>query len=346
MPKHRRARSIPNGGAAALPGTRGVLELERFTDTDLTRWNRLSEHLDYLHNLLHFGFESQRSTFRSALIAALQSAGPCRLEISRWCRIVQHRYSLDPLSPEGSLFHVGGRFNVGRDVPIDVRAPWPALYLASDTETAYREKYGMARNESIGGLSREELALMPQESHALVMVNGVVENTFDLSNVAALAPLCKVLAKFKMPPEVYRALKALRIDRRKVQVRDTHQIPNPEHPSNRTPANSGANSGGRTPGHPSNPELRDTRTPGHPSNPESRTPIKPPFSYNQTRHLPIELRRTPGHPSNPESRKIELRDTHQIANSGTNSGTPIKLLRTPGHPSNRHFPTTKHAICP
>ena len=218
MPKHRRARSIPNGGAAALPGTRGVLELERFTDTDLTRWNRLSEHLDYLHNLLHFGFESQRSTFRSALIAALQSAGPCRLEISRWCRIVQHRYSLDPLSPEGSLFHVGGRFNVGRDVPIDVRAPWPALYLASDTETAYREKYGMARNESIGGLSREELALMPQESHALVMVNGVVENTFDLSNVAALAPLCKVLAKFKMPPEVYRALKALRIDRRKVQV--------------------------------------------------------------------------------------------------------------------------------
>jgi len=306
-----------------------VLELERFTDTDLTRWNRLSEHLDYLHNLLHFGFESQRSTFRSALIAALQSAGPCRLEISRWCRIVQHRYSLDPLSPEGSLFHVGGRFNVGRDVPIDVRAPWPALYLASDTETAYREKYGMARNESIGGLSREELALMPQESHALVMVNGVVENAFDLSTVAALAPLCKVLAKFKMPPEVYRALKALRIDRRKVQVRDTHQIPNPEHPSNRTPANSGANSG--TP--------IKSRTPGHPN---SGTPIKsripnthqtaiflqpnPPFAHRTPANsgTPIKSRipknRTPGHPSNCEFRD-ELRDTHQIA---ANPGTCIK----------------------
>ncbi|MGH8051052.1 MAG: RES family NAD+ phosphorylase [Arenimonas sp.] len=215
-------RRNPRTGALQLAsneqGTDGVLELDRFTSTDLERWNRLSETLDYLHSELHYGFESQRNTLRKELIEALQSIPAAPFDFKQWCRVVPHRYSLIPLSAAGSLFSVGGRFNIGRDIPTDVRAPWPALYLASDPETALREKYGLSRNGSIGGLTREELALMPRQSHTTVVLNGHIEQAFDLTDLRALVPFCKVLAKFKMPHGVDNAMRRLRIDRRKVRL--------------------------------------------------------------------------------------------------------------------------------
>lgn len=218
MPKHRPRQPIPSGHGAAPPSTNGVLELDRFSSVDLDRWNRLSSQLDRLHNLLHFGFESQRNAVRSQLTDALQEPGACEVELSNWCRIVPHRYSLDPLSPIGSLFSVGGRFNVGRDIPTDVRSPWPALYIASDEETAYREKYGVARVGSVAGLSPNDFSLMPRESHSVVFMHGVIAHAFDLTDLKALAPLCKALAKFKMPAELLEAMRALRIQRSKIRV--------------------------------------------------------------------------------------------------------------------------------
>ncbi len=219
MAKRSKPQPIPNNGSGkSASSTQGILELERFTDTDLDRWNQLSKHLDELHHWLYFGFEAQRSMVRNEIVSALQAAGSCTVSFERWCRIVEHRFSLDPLSPAGSLFGVGGRFNVGRDIPQDIRAPWPALYIASTTETAYREKYGIARETRLGGLTREELALLPKTSHSVVMVSGVITNAFDLTSLTALAPLCRVLAKFRMPPKVGRAMKARRINQRKVQI--------------------------------------------------------------------------------------------------------------------------------
>lgn len=49
--------------------------------------------------------------------------------------------------------------------------PWPALYLAEDFETAFREKFQMARSDTVDGLTPEELAL-ERISHATVFVSG------------------------------------------------------------------------------------------------------------------------------------------------------------------------------
>jgi hypothetical protein len=216
--KRRNPRTGPPQLACNTQGTNGVLELDRFTNADLERWNKLSATLDYLHNQLHYGFESQRNSLRKELIEALQFTPAIPFDFNRWCRVVSHRYSVVPLSAAGSLFSVGGRFNVGRDIPTDVRAPWPALYLASDSETALREKYGMSRNGNSGGLTREELALMRHDSHTTVMLNGHIEQVFDLTDLKALVPFCKVLSKFKMPHGVDNAMRQLRIDRKKVRV--------------------------------------------------------------------------------------------------------------------------------
>jgi RES domain-containing protein len=214
--KRRKPKSGPPQRGHSGQGTDGVLELDRFSGSDLDRWNRLSQTLDALYNQLYFGFEAQRNTVRRELIEALQAAGSKPFDFHRWCRIVPHRFSLMPLSAAGSLRGVGGRFNVGVDIPGDVRSPWPALYIAADPETALREKYGLTGQSN--GLTREELALTPWESHTVVMLNGHLEQVFDLTDLPLLAPLCKVLGKFRMPHGIDDSLRRLHIDRKKVSL--------------------------------------------------------------------------------------------------------------------------------
>lgn len=218
MSRRRPKQRIPNPGGEDPIGTRGLLELDRFSKEDLDRWLKLSTQLDRLHNALHFGFESQRHEVRQSLIDAATESGSVSVSVDGWCRVVSHRFSLSPLDPVGSLFNVGGRFNVGRDIPGDVRSPWSALYLASDHETAFREKFGIPRLGASSGLQHEDFSLCPRESHTAVFLSGRIEHAFDLTDLPRLAPLCKVLAEFHMPAEVIRAMLALRINRKAIQV--------------------------------------------------------------------------------------------------------------------------------
>lgn len=225
MAKRHSTRKGPPSIGSDLIGTTGVCELERFSNTDLERWNRLSKLLDVLHSTLYYDFESQRSAYRHELIEALLAPGLKPFEFENWCRIIPYRFALSPLSAEGSMHGVGGRFNVGRDIPSDVRGAWPALYLACDVETARREKFGITRPAGNHGLSAEELALMPPNSLVEVRVNGYIEKVFDLTDLPSLAPFCKLLARFKMPHRAEDAARKLHIDRGKVRmVRTPRQL--------------------------------------------------------------------------------------------------------------------------
>ena len=216
MAKRRKPKPGPPQRLPSGQGTDGVLELDRFSGADLDRWNRISQTLDALYSQLYFGFEGQRNTVRRELIDALQAGGSTSFDFQRWCRVVPHRFSLMPLSAAGSLRGVGGRFNVGVDIPGDVRSPWPALYIAADQETALREKYELVGHSN--GLTREELALTPWQSHTVVMLNGHLEQVFDLTDLPALGPLCKVIGRFKMPHGIDDSLRRLHIDRKKVSL--------------------------------------------------------------------------------------------------------------------------------
>lgn len=225
MAKRPKVSKGPPSTGSDLIGTTGLCELERFSNADLDRWNRLSKSLDILHSELYYGFESQRSAYRQELIEALLAPGFRPFEFENWCRIIPYRFALSPLSAEGSLNGVGGRFNVGRDIPSDVRGAWPALYLACDVETARREKFGIARPAGAHGLTAEELALMPANSVVEIRVSGRIEKVFDLTDLPSLAPFCKLLARFKMPHRAEDAARKLHIDRGKVRmVRTPRQL--------------------------------------------------------------------------------------------------------------------------
>jgi hypothetical protein len=192
-------------------GIPGLLELDRFSEADLERWNSLSKDLDELNDILYSGVEPQRRRHHDELMEALRSVPSTPMDFAGWVRLVPWRYTNTPLSAAGSLTNYGGRFNIGADVDNAIHARWPALYIAENQETAYREKFGLSKDDQIDGLSGDELALTTGGSYTAVRLDGHLELVFDLAQEGALDPLCAVLAKMTMPAEARQLQKRLKL---------------------------------------------------------------------------------------------------------------------------------------
>lgn len=205
----------PSGGS--IP-PRGILELERFSQESLKRWNVLSQDLDELQAALYFGVQPEQRRLRQQLIDALALAPAHPHTLSRWTRIVTYRYSTEPLSSAGSLMGMGGRFNPGQDLDSGTLAAFPALYLAEDHETAFREKFQIASADRVEGLTPQELALAHTTSHATVFVNGSLLRVFDMTSPARLDAVAKILGRIKMPQRARVLRKRLRVETRQLRM--------------------------------------------------------------------------------------------------------------------------------
>ncbi len=212
MPK--RNKHIPNGGVRAEPPALGILELDRFSTQDLNKWEQASASLNELSDQLYFGVESKRRKFRHQLIEAIQGVGHIGMPLDNWVRMVTYQYSLEPLTCAGSLQGLGGRFNAGYELDTNTMRPWPALYLARDFETAFREKFQLASDDLVDGLSPQELSLEGAVSHTTVFVSGHLERVFDMSTFTSLMSVAKVLRKIKMPDEAVALAKQLKFGRK------------------------------------------------------------------------------------------------------------------------------------
>ena len=196
----------------------GILELDRFSLENLTRWTQLSSDLDELQAILFFGLQPEQRRLRPELIAALHAEQRVEHRMQRWVRNVAYRYSLEPLSAAGSLHGYGGRFNPGNDLDAGTLRPFPALYIAQDVETAFREKFQLPSSAGIDGLRPEELALTQIGSFLTLVVNGVLRNVFDMTSPRSLAGIARILGRIKMPERARRLQKKLGISTRALSM--------------------------------------------------------------------------------------------------------------------------------
>ena len=144
--------------------------------------------------------QHQRSVMADEITAALAQAAVGPFPFNRWGRVVDYRFANHPLSAAGSMKSmVGGRFNIG-DLDPAKFAPFPALYLASDEDTALSEKFGRA--DEAGGLTAAEHALRTSRSYTCVAVNGLLESVIDLSKVERLKAFVDIIREFKLPREI------------------------------------------------------------------------------------------------------------------------------------------------
>lgn len=171
----------------------------------------MSRDLDELEANLYFALEPERRRLRSQLLGALQLQESKPLPMQGWVRIVDYQYTNMPLSSAGSLTGFGGRFNAGMDLDPGTLMPWPALYLAEDYETAYREKFQLKSSQTVDGLKPEELALQNGRSHSTVLVQGRIDRAFDMTVRRNLDAVAHVLKKIKMPERAKGLKKKLRL---------------------------------------------------------------------------------------------------------------------------------------
>jgi len=121
VPRKRPGKAKPRKRAQSARPKAGV-ELERFTDADLRTWKRQAEDLERYHVQLFFYLEGQRALRHADLCDALRQSAPASIIVDHWARIVDYKYSLQPLSAAGSLVR-GGRFNIGNDLnPVNIRS--------------------------------------------------------------------------------------------------------------------------------------------------------------------------------------------------------------------------------
>ena len=209
----------PNRAQPAQP--QAGVELERFTDADLRTWNRQAEDLERYHVQLFFHLEGQRALRHNDLCDALRQSVPASIVVDRWARIIDYKYSLQPLSAAGSLVR-GGRFNIGNDLDPGKYPVFPALYLAADYDTAYAERFGQ-RPSATARLQGHEYALRTPGSFTSINVNGQLHNLFDLRNTKNLRKFAAIISEFDLPKELRDLAASARI-KSPLIVRSTGQL--------------------------------------------------------------------------------------------------------------------------
>jgi len=124
-----------------------------------------------------------------------------RFPFKNWCRIVDYRYSNQPLSARGSVLNnPGGRFNIGALDRYRFR-PFPVLYLGQSFAIAYKEKFGQERRTKAitkqRGFSEDELALVSGKSFSEVSVEGEISEVLDINKLASLSVITGILKGFR-----------------------------------------------------------------------------------------------------------------------------------------------------
>ena len=177
--------------------------LDQFSVRDLRQWARYRDDVLDFHWNFYTALLDQRSKVRRAITEAVLKASTGPVEFPRWHRVVPYEFSLEPLSAVGSIRSAnGGRFNMGGVDPVKF-PEFPALYLASDRETALAEKFGMPSKDE-EQLTALDLALRTESSISMVIVRGHLESVVDLRERGRLQSLVEIISGFKIPDELYR----------------------------------------------------------------------------------------------------------------------------------------------
>lgn len=157
-------------------------------------------------------YAGQRAEIFGELRSALSSS-TTTFDFQHFQRRIPSRFFPYPLSAKGSVINAtGGRFNIGA---VDLlRYPtFPALYLASDKETAFIETYGPGVSGAEPGLTTLETAMTRTESGSDFSISGEISIVLDISNTKTLKPFVDLINEFKPPTSVLAQFKKIGHDR-------------------------------------------------------------------------------------------------------------------------------------
>ncbi len=179
--------------------------LDEFSAADIKKWGDAKDLLLRYHWEFYSNLAFQRSRISDEIKQSLLEAAAKNYTITRWQRIVKHKFSVEPLSVKGSLSDPGGRFNIGEINPNQYQI-FPALYIASNKETALQEALSQ---HILPGKEEEALnsALTNTVSTSNISISGRIDSYIDLNSPERLKPFINLFKDFKIPKHVYEIAK-------------------------------------------------------------------------------------------------------------------------------------------
>lgn len=182
--------------------------LDAFSHRDVKRWNQQYQAISAYCWDHYSYFAHQRSLISDALKTSL--IGNCiPYKLFNWRRAIDFKFSHEPLSARGSVLNeTGGRFNIGDTDQIKFPR-FAGLYLAEDTETSLREKYGLNPEENVSGLTAKELNMAGNVS--IPNIRGELTNVLDLYNPDSLNEFFTHIRTIHLPSSFIRRAKRLGI---------------------------------------------------------------------------------------------------------------------------------------
>jgi RES domain-containing protein len=198
----RRSKRLPERVQIAPPSEGempSLLELDRFSETSIRQWQHRAAALSGIYSSLYFDLEPLRQRDGQRLLDAIRKCAVQDYRFKNWSRIVDYQFSLQPLSNLGSLKDIGGRFNIGQQIAPGTISGFPALYIAEDYSTAFRERFGLDPDVMKNKLGATEIALRRIESFTQVRLHGNLDWVVDISDPEALRPFVEIIRLFPIP---------------------------------------------------------------------------------------------------------------------------------------------------
>ena len=171
--------------------------LDWFSVADISKWKDLNDKILRFHWDLQSNLAYQRSRVSDQLGKALLEAAEKNFSFSNWQRVVKYKHALESLSAKGSLIDPGGRFNVGDGNPSQF-APFPALYIASDKNTAFQETLSQ-KIEPGQEQHALDFSLANPSSIASVSLSGSISSIINLNQSERLQPFVNLIKDFSIP---------------------------------------------------------------------------------------------------------------------------------------------------
>lgn len=214
MPKRRNWRNIPPRKKGNRPSVKQIPTVEYLLEQGTLADMRAAK--QRTADLLKYQWEyyselaRQRNQIRDEISAALTQACISDFPFNKWQRAVKYKYGLHPFSTVGSLTFIGGRFNTGEDVNLEVPS-FPALYIACDKDTALQETLGQIKIEN-KPFTPIERALTNPQSEVIVSVSGQLEKVIDLRSTECLKGFVALIKNFKISDALKDSAKNLGLD--------------------------------------------------------------------------------------------------------------------------------------
>ncbi len=196
MPKRRHVHRIPFKRPAKKTQSAFIL-LDQFSVADIHKWIAIKDHVSKFHWDYYSNLAYQRSKVIDEVRKSLLEAVERDFKFAKWQRAVKYKYALEPFSVAGSLIDPGARFNIGDINPAQF-SPFPALYIASDKDTALQEL--LSQKIDPGQESRAlDFALSNPSSIANVSLSGSLDSIINLKHPDKLQLFVDLIKTFSIP---------------------------------------------------------------------------------------------------------------------------------------------------